>query len=871
MTRSRERSRPTVELESSEVDAIAIGVDFDILDDDSVAHGSVEPEALRIKDFSFTTVILPSCDRLETDTAQRLLEFVEAGGRLIVVGRPPAASAGRSGDDTVVGALAAHPGVTRLADAHELPQTLSGTSSFISADSPVRARRAAGEGVAFVPAAFPNASAYPLRTDTWLWHDYDFDPSRYRPSATVHIAAELSDVEIWNPATGERRPARTTPTADGTDIHVDFRGAPALFVAWREGVRAPTAAPAGGPVLQTMPLDDGWDGALVPTLDNTWGDFARPASPTPADLEIWSMDWAETLEPGRPTEPWRRVKVGFGNEVLTLGPLSLDDTVPPLTGSAIESIRAGRADLGGDHPGWRTRVHSSTRGIEKDRTSPLGPKGRVPEEFVTVESPDAGEAAQIRTLIQLPDSGTYEIIIGAAAAKQLWVNGSRVGVDDGAYLLRATVELPHRLNVLEYRVGADERPPGLSLTKDRRTMGTFHAVAAPGTFPDRPEFIHPRPDLDIGDAVTYRTVLDIPSAVAAATLVTGAASALEVRIDGLPVARQEKVEYYESEWGADPMFFSHDLTSALSPGRHILELVSFTDDTRNGVYADLIVRHADGTVSAVVSSPAWTLDDGSHPEPLRGRSSELASCFAAQRPHPLAGAHWLTPEIDLGTTTLALPSTTHTHAAFQVFRFEVPAGTTGFTVPTTCPVTVSVNGTTCEIVGEYVDLGSPLQRPGSVQVSTTERARFGTGGSAWREHVSVRTALAPMPMGDLRELGLASWSGGIRYTRRLAGGSAGSVILDLGRVRGSVTVDVDGRSVGTAFCQPYTFDLGDQLRTAGEHDVAVTVYNTLGPYLNAASPTPWIFPSQLQSGILGPVTLTAAPTTTAYIPLETTP
>ena len=33
------------------------------------------------------------------------------------------------------------------------------------------------------------------------------------------------------------------------------------------------------------------------------------------------------------------------------------------------------------------------------------------------------------------------------------------------------------------------------------------------------------------------------------------------------------------------------------------------------------------------------------------------------------------------------------------------------------------------------------------------------------------------------------------------------------------------------------------------------MYNTLAPYLAEATPTAWAFPSQLPSGLLGPVTL----------------
>lgn len=59
--------------------------------------------------------------------------------------------------------------------------------------------------------------------------------------------------------------------------------------------------------------------------------------------------------------------------------------------------------------------------------------------------------------------------------------------------------------------------------------------------------------------------------------------------------------------------------------------------------------------------------------------------------------------------------------------------------------------------------------------------------------------------------------------------------------------------VGEAFCAPYRFELrGTAGRTVR---LEVTVHNTLAPYLAEATPTAWAFPSQLPSGLLGPVTL----------------
>ncbi|MEV8544729.1 hypothetical protein [Streptomyces sp. NPDC051572] len=91
------------------------------------------------------------------------------------------------------------------------------------------------------------------------------------------------------------------------------------------------------------------------------------------------------------------------------------------------------------------------------------------------------------------------------------------------------------------------------------------------------------------------------------------------------------------------------------------------------------------------------------------------------------------------------------------------------------------------------------------------------------------------------------------YSREVEVPAGSDPVLDLGRVRGSVSVVVDGECVGEAFCPPYRFQLPG---TAGRLvRLDVTVNNTLAPYLAEATPTAWAFPSQLSSGLLGSVTL----------------
>ena len=118
------------------------------------------------------------------------------------------------------------------------------------------------------------------------------------------------------------------------------------------------------------------------------------------------------------------------------------------------------------------------------------------------------------------------------------------------------------------------------------------------------------------------------------------------------------------------------------------------------------------------------------------------------------------------------------------------------------------------------------------------------------------TDVGSMRLGDWDSRGLAGYSGGIRYKKRIQGMETTEerprLLLDLGRVRGTAEVLVNGTSTGVRIWSPYTFDLTDRL-LSGENDLEVRVFNTAGPYLDAVSPTHFVFKGQRVSGLMGPV------------------
>ncbi|MGW2521857.1 glycosyl hydrolase [Streptomyces sp. NPDC001617] len=809
------------------------GISFDVIDDASVQRGKAAEGALRVGELAYRAVLLPSASVLEEHTARRLTELLDAGGRVVAVGRLPETAAGRGGDDSAVAALSAHPRLERVRDSAAGAAAVAGVTGYARGEVPLLVRRLGGEAVALVTGAFPDARTHPPRGN------HTVDPARYARTTTVTVRAPIAEAEVWNPATGTRHPAHVTVSEGDSVIEVPLDGAPAALVVWREGI--PATRPAARPhaTIRTIDLSTGWQGRLVPTLDNTWGDLALPAGSSVDEPQIWTMRWTET------GADWERTRATYGNRVRVLPPVPASKAPEPLDRAGVTRVLTGEQPLADDN--WAVALFSSSRGMP-DPDGLLGNKGLVPEEFVRVPVPGSGTVARVRAMVETDHRGPADLHIGAAATKRVWWNGERLETGSG-YLGSAGVEVDRPRNVLEYELSdAQDRPSQISATS-HAPLGSYFCLASPDGFAARPQFMSLPDDVRPEGGVTYRGRLRLAHDDPRAVLVVGAAVGVTVLLDGVVVARQEKVQYYESDWGAVPMFFRHEL--ALGEGDHVLEVVADSVRARDAVFVDLV---AGGT--ALVSGTEWEARTGEwrgRTVEHLGRWGELQHCHAAVRPHPLPDTEWLTGAPVLGTAVLPWRSTDDVRETAQRFRFTVPPGTVSLVLPLELPARVRrAGGSELVVRGGTVTLDQPLSEATDIEVVTAPTAVL-RGGSAWRGPVRVRTVPAPLALGDWRQSGLGSWSGGVTYSRRLEVPAGPDPVLDLGRVRGSVAVVVDGEPVGEAFCAPYRFELpGTAGRTVR---LDVTVHNTLAPYLAEATPTAWAFDSQLSSGLLGPVTL----------------
>ncbi|HEU5024863.1 MAG TPA: glycosyl hydrolase [Spirillospora sp.] len=786
-----------------------LGIDADVVDDDSVQRADVARGRLEVADESYGTVLLPACTVLEGETARRLVAFAEAGGRVIAVGPPPRHGVGDPDADAAVAKLRALAEV--VADADGIGTVLA-AERRVDAPVPALVRKVDGATVVFVTAAPSMASRVSVERPGergidlgWLDVTYDFDPDRYLRDMRVRVRGVRGPAFLAGPFGGPPRPLEVREVdATWAEVVVPFDDAPAALLIFPGGeghpgaVRGEAVRGEERPAGTSLDLGTSWTMETVPTLDNSWGDFARPAS-RDVPLECWSLrhrvegetDWAESHA--------------------TFGP------------HGVWTLEAENS--------WRPAVYSDSRGIRKDTVHRdfLGPKGHVPEEFLDFGDVAAGQAVLFRTRVTVPTDGGF-VAIGAAAAKTLLVDGAEIPLDDRGYLAIAPTPIACGEHDVEVRFVPDEKV---------RLRAHLAVVTDPGRY-RRPEWITVTGPARPGARITL-TAAVTPSA---SVLQVASAALCRILVDGEEIGRQG---------GFDP-YAEHEVPRV---GRYEATGGEVTLVLAEGGSPPSVM--VDGTA---VSGAGWTAARDGEPVPVlpsRRQYGDPASLHLRRRPHPLPGAAWLDGTVETGDVLPARFACPDIGPRVERLRVTVPPGATR--------MAVEVHGELLEVLldGEPLEPGPEMRLPpqpgqGRAPGPRTAELRIRTipghqAGAALAGPVRFTAGPGTIELGDWEDAGLAGYSGAVRYRRRVDLPSApGAATLDLGRVRGTAEVTVNGVAAGVRICAPYRFDIGTALRE-GPNEIEILVCGTLAPYLDEVSPTHFVFPGQRVSGLFGPVRL----------------
>jgi hypothetical protein len=894
-------------------------VDFDVLDEDSIQRGQALDGRLFIADEAYATIILPSCAALQTATATRLVEFVEQGGTLIAVGALPRLAVGAPGAGDAVPALATlvqQQRITHIANVADLAPILANLPRRITAPVPTLMRQIGDATVVFIPAISPRATAMPHRPSRgaelgWLDIDYQFDPSRYTRSMKINVRGLEGNPVLWEPFSGNRRPLACARNETGLEIEVPFIDAPGALLVW-EGSEANQASeemppasqeahmtpgvsagnedadPAGpsGPARSSGPsgpsesqgpgseqaLDGPWQVTVEPTLDNRWGDFALPASLPPFPVECWAMRHT-IAAPGQDNAPgaWADPDLDDAHGPLahaTFGPHGLwtGPAEPRALPQPARSVSAWQASLAARGSGlppaindpdgkeWREAVYSLARGIYKDRLhrGTLGPKGHVPEEFLDFGRIPAGQAIRFRTALTCSAPLQAHLALGAPARKRVWLDGDEVAVTEAGYLAMIPATLHEGEHLLEFQLEAEEEV-------DLRAHFAFIQDVERYR---RPEWMRTagRPAKD--SLVSYAKRFHLPAPPVAARVQVGAVDPCRVRVNGREVGRQG---------GFDPYFERHsvriqsyDLMPYLAPGENEIRLDLTDLGIGAAVLVDALIQTATEPV-AIMSDATWQAERNGRPAPLnlqRQQWGDPAWALLYRRPHPLPDSAWLEGPQPAEVVVPLVPHIPPVGRRAEWFRFLLPPGAHRMRLALHGAVTVYVNGQETSIDrqdGGLVSVHLPqVDAPRRVCALRVAPEPGFTSGAVFAGPIQFDVGPGVMTLGNWEDLGLAGYSGAVRYARQFqwAASAHGPVLLDLGKVRGTAEVFLNGRHAGVRIWSPYRFDLSAHIRP-GENTLEIRILNTLGPYLDAASPTHFVFPGQTVSGLFGPVRLVA--------------
>jgi hypothetical protein len=424
------------------------------------------------------------------------------------------------------------------------------------------------------------------------------------------------------------------------------------------------------------------------------------------------------------------------------------------------------------------------------------------------------------------------------------------------------VTLDEGPNVVEFRLEAEE-PVEL--------RAHFAFVRDPERY-TRPELIRASHGERKDTVVSYRKTVSVPFHPERVVLQVGSDAPCRVYVNGVQVGRQG---------GFDPYFELHqariqpyDVTAQAREGENEITVEVSDLGVPHAVSVDGLFE-AGGSSIFLVSDGTWEATRDGEPVALGLRRRPFGSIYPWgdpalthlwRRPHPLPGSNWLEDAEDADEVVVDLaPDARAGQRGAEWLRFLVPPGATHMrlTVHGTARVYLDGEERACSM-GEDGAAGAlevELPRAGEPERVCALRVEAEPGheaGACLEGPVRFVTGVGSMRLGNWEDRGLAGYSGGVRYKRRIewkgAGGERTRPLLDLGRVRGTAEVLINGALVGVRIWSPYAFDLSGLL-SPGENELEVRVFNTLGPYLDAVSPTRFVFEGQRVSGMMGPVKL----------------
>lgn len=777
------------------------GWDFDTVDDLALAEASWDTPRIQIAEESYQILIFPGTEDMDAPNQARVQQWIDAGGVAIGIGVAPHAR--------------------KLSGVLEIP-SVDDLDAVLSQHI---VRPIKGSGPALLRQVDPDTRVMlVLPPEGSLAPMHDVVTSDRRPPASSRVWLQGHDtVELWDPWQGHRQPLATQPERDGQWITLPWTNWPAALLILRKGVpRTEEHMPGSvepsrpysaqvGPTsgLETRLSSDGWTIRVEPTLDNRYGDFDRHSHHERAVIELRTVEVATDVEDRGVADAWYESGAANAPWVRRLW--------SEATYWRLESSHGGSADT--------PIVYSTVFGDLSYRTW-AGRMARIPRTMINLGSVEPGQTQTARSVVFAPNDGDYWLQVEGEGIKTVDIGGTLVVAEASQYAVAAPITLEKGWHPVTCSVMAAAREPiRIGIAVGSEPPARYPQWVAGGNEAPRLSQAPLTMPVTFGEVSLHFVVFD---------------GVAELSINGHRVAHLGDAMPY-SHWGQTVIA----VTPWLEPGDNVLQIRWLDAEPRARAFVDGIWTDESGRSHAAAIGD-WTDDTGA-PLPSVGMPTE--EHWLAARPHLLPDVGWLQPDaVPEGLLSWAADPI---HVGKPVWlRVELPVGATRIAMALLGQAQAWVDGIPVVIQGDHVDLNPGPA--GRVLMLRIQPDGFATEAAVLAKPIYVQTAPAQGRLGDWSDaLKLPAFSGVVEYEQVIQG-TGTRAVLDLGEVRGTAEVWVDGWNAGVRLWHPYRFDLTPAWGP-GEHRVRIRVTNTLGAFYSDGKPTGLCPPAQQVSGLFGPV------------------
>lgn len=772
-------------------------IDFDVTDDSALEIAELSDGRLRIGEESFSALLLCGTTIMDDAALAKVNSWIAAGGLVIAV---------HCGEDDPVLEGAMY--VSSSGEALELLKSrMQGRAE--GPNMPLMRRTEDADIFLLLPEA---GELLPM-------HEPSSETTRPPRSARYRLRT-AGHPQLWDPVSGRVYPLSYSRDGEWVTLEVTFDSWPAAFVVcpWNhveadvfstsplalDGLAQPAEVPVLRAEQDSVAELNEWKVLAVPTLDNRYGDFDLHGGQT----AFAPIERRELLVAREESEA-DGVAANWHASVL-------DDSewMKRLWSEAAywEASRDQRFEEGSVWP----VVYSNTLGDLSFKTW-AGRMGRVPRKFLNLGMAGLGDKVWARTNVAAPEAGTYWVRTESNAAIGLWVNGERIVWNGGPEEQIASVNLKAGANSLLLRAEA--------LAEGMIRIGITVCAEEQEQLP---KWIYsPSPNLKTRLSYTIPEQESID--VSRVRVIFCAKERVALYVNGKPMTEHGDFNPYIRQ-GQEEI----DLTPYWQGGDNTIELVM--PEGEGVAMVDGVIERVDGSSQMFCTGPSWLNEQGQRSEVLHEavlQFAETETMWLPGRTHPLPNIDWLMPDAKPKSQPLPFVRDASQPGKPIWLRFPLPAGATALQV-------VSAGECECWIDGQRQlmrdgQAGFDPQPAGTVAALRIVPSDMSTETDVLLAPIRFEVAKVEGKLGDWRSaLGLPHHSGVVEYESMAEWKEDNGAVLELGHVRGTAEVWLNGRPLGVRAWGPYRFklDVGP-----GTHHLRIRVTNTLGTHYEVGRPS----------------------------------